>query len=348
MTVHLVTGRLGAGKSLVSVGRIWDYLAAGRPVATNLDIYPAHAPQPWLRDCVLYRLPDYPSVLDLDALGVVDTGAEETRNGLIVLDECSHHMNSRDWQHQERAAVLRWLTHARKLGWDVIMIVQHPSMMDKQIREALSELVVTCKRLDRFSIPIISPLFKAFFGFPLTFPRVHVGIVKYGLAPTAQTVERWVYRGTSLFKSFDTRQIFGASEVGGLACVLTPWHAKGRYITEGKYLYEQFKNYASDWKKTISNLRPLPFFFLGLAIGYQAVGNSEPNTTIEQLPVSQSPGKSSVDLTSLVFNGVVCVAGDCDYYFSRDGEPVDISTFDLYPDGYPRLICDGAQNCIEF
>lgn len=348
MTVHLVTGRLGAGKSLVSVGRIWDYLAAGRPVATNLDIYPAYAPQPWLRDCVLYRLPDYPSVADLEALGIVDTNSDESKNGLIVLDECSHHMNSRDWQHSERAAVLRWLTHARKLGWDVIMIVQHPSMMDKQIREALSELVVTCKRLDRFTVPLIGPLLTWLLGVRINLPRVHVGIVKYGLAPTAQTVERWVYRGTSLFKSFDTRQIFGASEVGGLACVLTPWHARGRYTTESRYLYEQFKNYAIDWKKTITSIRPLPFFFLGLVVGYQAVGNSQPTVTDEPHAVVEPIGAPTNNLASLVFDGSVCVAGDCDYYFSRNGEPVDIRQMQIFPDGNPRLLCESPGICIEF
>lgn len=348
MTVHLVTGRLGAGKSLVSVGRIWDYLAAGRPVATNLDIFPAHAPQPWLRECTLYRLPDYPSVTDLDALGIVDTNAQEEKNGLIVLDECSHHMNSRDWQHQERAAVLRWLTHARKLGWDVIMIVQHPSMMDKQIREALSELVVTCKRLDRFTIPYIGPLLSAILGIRINLPRVHVGIVKYGLSPNAQTVERWVYRGTSLFRSFDTRQIFGQSEVGGLACVLTPWHAKGRYITEGRFIYEQFIEQAKHWAKTIAAIRPLPFFFAGLLVGWQAVGTSEPTTQTADTQPAATYGAPPAVVAPLVFDGAMCFDGNCDYYFSRGGQSVDVSQYEIYADGYPRLICESPGNCFEF
>ncbi|EMH1377789.1 hypothetical protein V6B41_002540 [Yersinia enterocolitica] len=35
MAVHVVTGKLGSGKTLVTIGRIQDYLARGRIVATN-------------------------------------------------------------------------------------------------------------------------------------------------------------------------------------------------------------------------------------------------------------------------------------------------------------------------
>ncbi|MFK4136821.1 zonular occludens toxin domain-containing protein, partial [Pseudomonas luteola] len=37
MAVYFVTGKLGSGKSLVAVGKIRDYMIAGRRVATNLD-----------------------------------------------------------------------------------------------------------------------------------------------------------------------------------------------------------------------------------------------------------------------------------------------------------------------
>jgi hypothetical protein len=38
MAVHVVTGKLGSGKTLVSVSRIQERLAKGCPVATNLDL----------------------------------------------------------------------------------------------------------------------------------------------------------------------------------------------------------------------------------------------------------------------------------------------------------------------
>ncbi|EIZ7053106.1 hypothetical protein MPC41_004474, partial [Salmonella enterica] len=38
MAVYVVTGKLGSGKTLVSVSRIQERLAKGCPVATNLDL----------------------------------------------------------------------------------------------------------------------------------------------------------------------------------------------------------------------------------------------------------------------------------------------------------------------
>src|SRR5690606_41824258 len=50
-----------------------------------------------------------------------------------------------------RTAVIDWCLHARKLGWDIIFIVQNISIVDKQARLALGEHLVICRRLDRKS-----------------------------------------------------------------------------------------------------------------------------------------------------------------------------------------------------
>ena len=123
MTVYFVTGKLGSGKSLVSVGKIRDYLIAGRRVATNLDLYLdemfTHNKSP------VSRLPDKPRIEDMLALG---DGYEsenardndESHYGLIVLDECGTWLNSREWNDKGRRALIDWFLHARKRRWDVI------------------------------------------------------------------------------------------------------------------------------------------------------------------------------------------------------------------------------------
>ena len=78
--------------------------------------------------------------------------------------------NSRDWQTPERQEVIKWLLHSRKLGWDVILIVQDITLLDKQIRLALCEHVVIVKRLDRIGIPVIGFLFNMI-GAKIRFPR---------------------------------------------------------------------------------------------------------------------------------------------------------------------------------
>jgi len=121
MPNYVVFGALGSGKSLIAVSRIRDYLEEGRPVASNLDLYPDHLPPGRI-----VRLPDLVTADALNALGENDNGGDETRNGLIVLDECALWLNSRKWGEKTRQALIDWMVHARKLGWDLMFLVQHP------------------------------------------------------------------------------------------------------------------------------------------------------------------------------------------------------------------------------
>lgn len=209
MTVYLVTGRLGGGKTLCSIGRMVEYLERGRPVATNLNLdlsklaSNVKAPR-------IVRLPDKPSGDDLLAIGKAHDTADESQNGLLVLDECGVIFNSREWSDKGRQAVVDWLLHSRKLGWDVLLIVQAPNLLDKQLREAICEMHVICRRLDRMRIPFFGAIFKVLTLGLLEgrMPRVHLASVRYGMGIDSVHADTWIYRGTELFGLYDTRQRF--------------------------------------------------------------------------------------------------------------------------------------------
>lgn len=94
--------------------------------------------------------------------------------------------NSREWADKGRAAVIAWLRHSRKLGWDVIYIMQDVNSIDKQIRAGLIEHEGVCKRSDRMSLPFVGGILRALgLGFLSRPPRVHVCTVKYGLSQHA-------------------------------------------------------------------------------------------------------------------------------------------------------------------
>nr|WP_240297107.1 zonular occludens toxin domain-containing protein [Escherichia coli] len=59
---------------------------------------------------------------------------------------------------KDRQPVIDWFLHARKLGWDIIFLIQDISIMDKQARLALAEHVVYCRRSDKLNIPLLAPL----------------------------------------------------------------------------------------------------------------------------------------------------------------------------------------------
>ncbi|WP_337223689.1 zonular occludens toxin domain-containing protein, partial [Escherichia coli] len=134
MAVYVVTGKLGSGKTLVSVSRIQERLAKGCPVATNLDLKLHNMPTVgrYAKKTRVIRIPDKPSLNDLLAIGTGNTSYDESRNGLLVLDECGTWFNSRSWGDKDRQPVIDWFLHARKLGWDIIFLIQDISIMDKQ------------------------------------------------------------------------------------------------------------------------------------------------------------------------------------------------------------------------
>lgn len=230
MAVYFITGKLGSGKTLSAVGRIREYLQQGRPVATNLDLNLVPLCGPKAKTPKVYRLPDKPALDDLEAIGNGNTSYDESRNGLVVLDECGTWFNSRTWGDKERQAIINWFLHARKKGWDIIFIVQSIQVVDKQARLTLAEHVVYCRRLDKLTIPLIGSIWKFFWGTPLRFPKLHMAIVKYGDQPGSLTVDRWWYLGLDLYSAYDTKQAFSDYYPHTTYQLLTPWLSRGRYM----------------------------------------------------------------------------------------------------------------------
>lgn len=222
MTDFLVSGKKGNGKSLIVVGRIREALLAGKPVATNLDLKLEHLLPVHMKNVRVTRLPDFPSQDDLEGLGAAnpegaDGYIDESRNGLLVLDELAVFLNARTFQDKRRAGFLEWFVHSRKLGWDTYLICQHPNQIDKQIREGMAEYHVICRRMDKLKIPFL----------PIKMPRLHVGFVRYGMERDSVMAERWMYRGNSLFRGYNTRQRFNAYYPNGSFCYLPPWNLAG-------------------------------------------------------------------------------------------------------------------------
>ena len=225
MSIYIITGAPGSGKTLSAVGRIRDYMRQGRKVATNLDLRPEYLVGMRNRQTII-RLPDFPRPQDLFALG---TGSglgpddyDESKFGLCVLDEMGSWLNSRDWASTEFREMFSWFTQSRKYHWDLILLIQDFESMDKQIRQSLCEFVGRARRFDVLAKMV----------------RLHVCTVRYGANPAGMKRERWWYRGRDLFRSYRTGQTFQREEIYTPAgpvdfrasySVLSAWHLVGRY-----------------------------------------------------------------------------------------------------------------------
>lgn len=230
MAVYAIEGKLGTGKTKFAVWRAQLALAEGRRVAGNVDLFLDHL-CPKDKRARFTRIPDKPTLADLQAMGHGNPESyDEERNGALLLDELATWLNARSFNDPARAGVLDWLVHARKLGWDVYLIVQDVGMIDKQVREALVEYSCRCMRLDRVKLPLVGGLLNDLGGALLGprgrrwgyLPRLHTVAARVGQGSSAVVAERWHYRGGWLHAAYDTRQVFSAAYPHGPHSVLHP------------------------------------------------------------------------------------------------------------------------------
>ncbi len=230
MAVYAVTGKLGAGKSLYAVFKVQQYLFQKRRVACNFDINIGKLLSEKNKTANVCRLPDMPTADDIRALGRGDGKAEhsefydESKFGVIVLDEAALWLNSHDYNKNGRRDLFNLFILIRKMCWDVYILIQNIDVLDTQIRKSICEHVVYLMRLDRMKIPLVSQLgFIATLGFwSGHLPRMHHAIIRYGMGASSIRVGSEQFRGTSLYGAYNTRQKFDSTEEIGTYCVLPP------------------------------------------------------------------------------------------------------------------------------
>lgn len=231
MAVYIVTGKLGAGKTLLLVMRILDYLKKRRRVAVNIDVKMDKLCKADNRYSRLVRLPDLPSADDLIGLGMGCDSYDEERFGGIFLDEAGVWLNSRDWNQGGRSDLLKFFLFLRKRRWDLWLCVQNVNVIDKQVRESIAEHVVYINRWDRIKLPFpIGPVLRlATLGlFKGRLPKMHQAIVKYGAKFNSPKVDDWFYRGEEFYSYYDTTQEYDKAYDKGSYSMLPPGYWRRR------------------------------------------------------------------------------------------------------------------------
>lgn len=293
MPVYAVTGKLGSGKSLYSVFKIQQYLFQKRRVAANFDVNISKLLHPTNKTANVCRLPDMPSADDIKALGRGDGMPDdsdfydESRFGVIVLDEAALWLNSHDYKKNGRRELFDLFILIRKMCWDVYILIQNIDVLDTQLRKSICEHVVYLMRLDRIKLPGISQL-----GFILTLgfwsghlPRMHHAVIRYGYGANAPRVGSEQFRGTSLYGAYNTRQKFyEVSQIEGTYSILPPWYVRRRLPSSplnGSFLMRLTKIY---WKR----LNRILCFILGallIAVAFTYFRPIEPAKISSSVPV---------------------------------------------------------------
>jgi len=347
MAIYIITGKLGGGKTLAAVSKINDAIGRGHRVATNLDLDLVELPACTRssKSCRVVRVPDRPSVDDIGAIGFGIEGVnsladarrsyDESKFGLLVLDECGTWLNSREWQAEGRRELINYLLHIRKYLWHVYFIIQDVSALDKQARKALAEHVVYCRRMDRIAVPIIGTVVGWFWGDRLKLPQMHLAIVKYGDQPQSMTVDKWWYKGSDLFRAYDTTQVFMDDYEHGVYSLLPPWYKYRKSLVSWSWRNRMrlTQIYLRQYSRTVLLAAGV---FLG-AVGLSAIGGDGPEiidaaiaapvVTDENQPEIPALGASRAEAQGVLplvyrlrFDGLYSPPGRAERVFFSDGE----------------------------
>jgi|CEGC01.1.fsa_nt_gi hypothetical protein len=263
MIFRFVTGRLGTGKTLVSVGVALQYLKKGRMVATNVDLYPENFSDKHNKTVRIYRLPDHPSSDDLKSLppgnktlvpgpdGSLIPGPnyDPSANSLLLLDELAQFLNTRSYGDKDRLRIISFLVLLRKRGWDAYFIVQHIDMVDKQIREALAQETGYCRDMSRIPIPLLGTLTRKLTGRTLTFPKSFRVTFRDGYSSDGLKIESKTISSHGVRNCYNTAQVLDREYVppwainhygtAGPHMLLTPWHLVGYKLPRPQPLYQR-------------------------------------------------------------------------------------------------------------
>jgi hypothetical protein len=234
----LLTGKRGEGKTLIATMLVKRYLSQGRPVATNVNFNLDKLASPWNKTNIT-RLPDYPLHKDFQALTPANLTYDESKNGLLLLDEVSGFLNSHDWRAADTKLIRFWLAQSRKDGWDLLFLTQDAKQIDAQIRNSLFELHGIARNMSKVGIPFISFLFQWFFNVKIRMPSYHVFTERYGFNNNAALANTELISGSGLFECYDTKQkinpdaaLDGSPQLYGSApaTMLSAWYLRGRYM----------------------------------------------------------------------------------------------------------------------
>lgn len=238
-----VTGGLGDGKGLCTMAMIVDYLKRGKPVVTNMDIFPENFRNPYNKNVRIYRIPDYPCEADFEMCGTGNPTKDPLENGLAALDEMATWFNSHDWNSKEAKALNKMFVHLRKMGWDGAFQIQSIDSLNSQLRKAIIKSVAECQAVKEVYIPILSPIIRTIIGKQWRLPKSahYHKVVKYQVnrnGTLGVLQDKFRYKGKDYWDLYDTSQIFVEDYPHGTFCYLTPWHLVGRYLPpEPSFLY---------------------------------------------------------------------------------------------------------------
>lgn len=207
--ISIFEGRIGGGKTYLSVTRILAHLGQGGTVFTNVELK--------LEACREYVGRHYGVELEDDAIVRLDEtqtwdfhrhlkqGDDELPT-LCVIDEAHLWFNARDHAitAATRRGLLTFMSQSRKLKVDVIMIVQAIENLDAQFRR-LAQEVWRMKDMRALRLPLIG----------IQYPFPHTFVFRMDAAAKLIMEKKILRRSPDIFACYDTNALLRPVEFAG-------------------------------------------------------------------------------------------------------------------------------------
>lgn len=199
---EIFEGRLGGGKTYTSTLRIIDRLRKGGIVATNVQLN-----RQAIQELIQNRygvIPDLDKQLFMlteeeicDFYKHIPLGSGDGENPLIVMDEFHLWFNSRDYgqTHKAHRPTLTFITQARKLHVDLLLISQSALNVDKQFIRQLHG-IWRFRDMSKFIIPGL--------GIRLPFVGSYILGARFDQDGKTLVDRHWIKKDPAVFKCYET------------------------------------------------------------------------------------------------------------------------------------------------
>lgn len=150
--IYMYTGTPGSGKSLHMANVIYNRVRFNHPTIANFNINTAKIKRGH-PEAFLYRDNSELTPAFLRQYAAAYFKDHKFSEGKIALfiDECQIMFNCREWNAKGRDEWVKFFTQHRKFGYNIFLITQFDSMLDKQLR-SLVEYQIIHRKLSNFGI----------------------------------------------------------------------------------------------------------------------------------------------------------------------------------------------------
>jgi len=160
--IQLITGKIGGGKTVYTVEKLFNHMLQGGTVCTNISLVWSEVVKLGLKRKGVHIRESQYEYIDLNDDAPwhlrIPWGTKEM-SVLVALDEIHLFFNARDWQKtaQLHKDMLSFLSQSRKASVDIIFIAQVAKTLEAQFRSQC-EWEVYCRNFKDVSIPIFGRL----------------------------------------------------------------------------------------------------------------------------------------------------------------------------------------------